>query len=283
MSSNNITHLVKQALTEDLRAGDITSELLIPKEHQSTAYILAKQTGIICGLAFVHETFRQLSSKIMFKNSFRDGQKIKAGQKLISMTGPTRAILSGERTALNFLSYLSGIATTTQRFVQAIKPYKAKICDTRKTTPTLRWVEKWAVKTGGGTNHRFDLSSMVMIKDNHHVARSKGTSLVDVTQLIRHRTSVPLCIEVTTFNQFKSAFSAKPDIILLDNMTLTLMRKCVQFSRQFSRNSRSALEASGGITLANAKKVAQTGVDRLSIGSLTHSRAALDFSLELVN
>jgi len=191
--------------------------------------------------------------------------------------GRTRALLSGERTALNFLSYLSGISTLTNQYVKAIKGYPAHILDTRKTTPGLRTLEKMAVRVGGGKNHRFNLNDMVMIKDNHRIAQARQSSIQDAIKKVRQRTSKPLCVEVDNLEEYKQALQADPCIILLDNMS-TSQKKAVEIRACLKKKF--LLEASGGITLKNIRQVAKTGIDRISIGAITHSPPTIDFTME---
>ncbi len=281
MSLNkNISTLIKNALTEDRVANDLTTQSLINKTQTSQAYIVSREEAIICGTRLVKDIFRTLNSKIHVFVYHQDGDKIKINEPVIFIEGPTASILSGERVALNFLTRLSGISTLTAKFVEKVIGTKAKILDTRKTTPGLRDLEKYAVVCGGGHNHRRDLSDMVLIKDNHIAAQPQDMTLSDIVRKVRKETKKKIEIEVDTFRQFKEALTAQPDIILLDNMTTSQMKAAVHLKKQCK--SKVLLEASGGINHSNVTKIAATGVDRISIGQLTHSPRSIDFSLEFV-
>ncbi|MDE2009589.1 MAG: carboxylating nicotinate-nucleotide diphosphorylase, partial [Candidatus Omnitrophica bacterium] len=231
----------------------------------------------VCGLKIAREVFKTLNPKIVFRALVKDGQKVRLGQVIAEISGPTRSLLSGERVALNFLSHLSGIATQTRAFVEAVKPYKTAIMDTRKTTPLLRQLERYAVRQGGGVNHRYNLNDMVMIKDNHRVF-----CLPDIPEAVgrlKKKIRAAIEVEADNFDQLKEAVCSKADIILLDNMTPPKAARAVKIAR--NANLKVFLEASGGITLKNVKNYAAAGVDRISIGALTHSRRILDISMEL--
>ncbi len=277
--------LVKQyavsALKEDHYRQDMTSQILISPDHRSQAIILAKEDGVICGLQFIPMTFRLVDSKLQVVTKYHDGMNIKKGNVLAIIRGKTRSLLSAERTALNFVSYLSGIATQTHHYVQAVKPFKAKILDTRKTTPTLRMLEKYAVKCGGGENHRFHLKEMILIKDNHLAASQPKLSIEEVIQKFRKKTKAPIELEIDHLSQLNEALKTPPDFILLDNMTIPQLKKAVDIVKHSKLKTKPLLEASGGITLKNVRAVAQTGVDRISIGALTHTHRCLDVSMEI--
>ncbi len=283
MNSTSLDRTIAAALAEDIGTVDITTRLLVPSQASSQAFIQAKQKGIICGLTVAQEVFHKLDPKLAFKPNVKEGTLVKPGQKVARLHGKTRAILTGERVALNFLSHLSGIATATSRFVHSIRPYRAKVYDTRKTTPGLRSLERLAVRAGGGHNHRFDLSEMVLVKDNHHAVCEMGKDIAQMTRFLRQRTAKPICIEVTDLRQMQAALAAGGDIILLDNMSVAQMQRAVQLSQQTNRRKRPLLEASGGVDLHNVRAIARTGVDRISIGALTHSVSAIDFSLEIIS
>ena len=279
MDARYIQTIVSLALAEDLSGGDVTTNALVPKNHKSKARIVAKSAGTVCGLTLAKEAFKQLSSALRFQALVKEGQKVKPGAVIAQLNGSTRALLSAERTALNFLGYLSGIATKTQAFVEAVKPYKTVILDTRKTTPLLRRLERYAVRYGGGTNHRFNLADMAMLKDNHRAAVLRGqASLKHLVETIQHTKAVKIELEVDTLSQLKEALHSGANVILLDNMTPSQVKQAVQLRNQ--AHSKVPLEASGGITLKNVRAYAAAGVERISIGSLTHSRQALDVSLE---
>jgi nicotinate-nucleotide pyrophosphorylase (carboxylating) len=278
MNPETIETLVRAALAEDIGAGDITTETTVPPDLRATAVILAHEPCVLAGLPLVEAVFHQLGAAA--RPLARDGELAEIGQRVCHITGPARAILSGERVALNFLQKLSGIATLTRAFVEAVAGTKTKILDTRKTTPTLRALEKYAVAIGGGHNHRMGLFDAVMIKDNHRAILSRlgpnalGDAVARARQL---HPQAPIIIEADTLDQVEEALRAGADHILLDNMTPDELREAVARVA-----GRAKTEASGGIRLANAAEIAATGVDFISVGALTHSARAVDFSLELV-
>lgn len=270
---------VRRALREDIGAGDITSEALIKAKCRISAAIIARRKYIVAGVEIVRLVFRLVDKNIVCRVLKPDGQEARAGEAVIVLAGRARSILSAERTALNFLQRLTGIASLAAQYVAAVKPYRTKILDTRKTTPNMRLLEKYAVRCGGGHNHRLGLYDMVLIKDNHRFLWQKNYSLAQaVAETRRKNPPKPIEIEVESIAQFKDALSAAPDWIMLDNMSLPLTKECVALC-----GGRSKLEASGGITLKNIKAIAATGVDAISIGALTHSALAADLSLEVTN
>jgi len=279
MKPKYVKTIVQLALAEDLGSGDITTDNLIPINSRSRACLMAKADGVVCGVNLAREVFKTLSSKVVFQPLIKDGQLVRRGDTIAKISGPTRVLLSGERVAINFLSFLSGIATQTYLFVEKIKPYKADILDTRKTTPLLRELERYAVRIAGGVNHRFNLNDMVMIKDNHRVA-CEGQGMIKVIDDLKKKTKTKIVVEVDTFNQLKEILHSKADIILLDNMTPKQIAQAVKLRNQ--AKSHILLESSGGITLKNVKGYAASGVDRISVGSLTHSRQVLDISMEFM-
>ena len=286
MNTRYTQTIVSLALAEDLGSGDVTTNALVSKNHARKARIIAKSSGIVCGLGLVKETFCQLDKAFRFQPLLKDGDKVKAGQTIARLSGAARALLSGERTALNFLGQLSGIATKTRAFVEAVRPYKTAILDTRKTTPLLRQLERYAVRCGGGSNHRFNLSDMAMLKDNHLACAQQplpGRAKIRIdfaalVEAIRSKKNVKIELEVDSLSQLKDVLSAGADVILLDNMTPSQVRQAVRLRKR--AKSKVPLEASGGITLKNVRQYAAAGVERVSIGVLTHSRQALDVSLE---
>ena len=278
--NKTINQIIKNAIAEDACFHDITTQLVIPESKSSAAYILFKEPATICGLAICQKVFRELDPYLQFRSSFKDGDSVNKMTKVVFLKGKTRAILSAERVALNFLGYLSGIATRTQKFVKKMAPLKVKILDTRKTTPGLRILERTAVRCGGGVNHRFNLADMILIKDNHKVAGIKPRNLSNTIRRLKKSTHKKIEIEVDNLVEFKKALEAKPDIILLDNMSVQQMRKAVQLNRK--QKSKTLLEASGGIHMNNVRSVAATGIDCISIGGLTHHHESIDVSLELV-
>jgi len=271
---------ISRAIEEDHIHHDITTQLLVPTKHISEANIVAKEETVVCGTELVKDIFHRLDPRMKLTFLKKDGDRVKRHQRIVHLKGKTRAILSGERIALNYMAYLSGIAYLTNQFVVRARPYKAKIMDTRKTIPGLRALVKMAVRTGGGVNHRFNLKEMVMIKDNHHVAYIKERSIERAIKKIRSKTKHLIVVEVDTLIQFKQALKARPDIILLDNMPPRRLKKAVEINKKSEKPC--LLEASGGINLRNIKAVAKTGVDRISIGALTHSPQASDYSMEFI-
>lgn len=273
-----VEQIVKDALCEDFVSEDVTTKALVPPNVRGKASILVKGEGILAGIDVAREVFRQVDPSLRFKALASDGEKVRRGQVAAAVQGRVASILSAERTALNFLQHLSGIATETARYVEAVKGTKAVITDTRKTLPGLRMLEKYAVRVGGGKNHRLNLADGVLIKDNHLSAlRSRGVALSEAIEAARkHAPTMKVEVEVGSIAEAREALSAGADIIMLDNMKLGDMRKVVRLVK-----GRALLEASGGITLDNVRAVAETGVDFISVGALTHSAKALDMSLEL--
>ncbi|MCR4337363.1 MAG: carboxylating nicotinate-nucleotide diphosphorylase [Candidatus Omnitrophica bacterium] len=275
-----MSSLIATAITEDQCRRDLTTRALVSKEMKATAVVIAKEEGVVYGLELVKAVFQKFDSRIKVKMLAREGQHVKKGQNVLQVQGRARAILSGERVALNLLSHLSGIATLTNEFVRRVYPFKVKILDTRKTLPGLRSLQKMAVRYGGGVNHRMNLSEMIMIKDNHHkIIAQQKKSLIGLIQDLRKKVSVPIEVEVDDLEQLSVVLQARPDVVLLDNMNLSQLRRAVEMRKMSAPNV--LLEASGGIHLGNVRPIAQTGVDRISIGALTHSAKALDFSIEV--
>jgi len=270
-----IHEVVAAALAEDIGPGDITSELCVPPDRETQGQLVAKEAGILSGLEVAEECFRQLSPAVAFYAHKQTGDQFAAGDIIAEVVGPARALLAAERTALNFLQRLCGIATLTRQFVDAIKGTDAIIVDTRKTTPGLRVLEKAAVRAGGGQNHRFALYDAILIKDNH--IRIAG-GVTPAVKAARDGASAHLKIEVeaTTIDQVHAALEAGADIIMLDNMSMEMMRQAVEII-----GDRALTEASGGVALDNVAQVAATGADLISVGRLTHSAPAIDISLEL--
>ncbi len=270
---------VERALAEDLGWGDVTTESLIPPDLRAEGRIVAREAGVVAGLPVVELVFATLDPQVQVEPCLDEGARIEAGAVVCRLRGPARSLLTGERTALNFLQRLSGIATLTARMVAAVQGLPVRIVDTRKTTPGLRALEKYAVRVGGGHNHRQNLSDGVLIKDNHLAALAGcGQGLAEAVRLARERAPHTLRVEVEceTLDQVRAALAAGADIILLDNMPLPLLREAVRLIQ-----GRALVEASGGITLETVRAVAETGVDLISVGALTHAARALDFSLEL--
>ena len=270
-----IRDIIRRALEEDMGEGDITSESTIPPQQILTGTFIAKAPGIIAGLAVASETFKMLDKKIIFSQKISDGGTVLKGQIIAKVRGKGRALLGAERTALNFLQRMSGIATLTRSFVDAVRGTNAVILDTRKTAPGLRLLDKQAVVLGGGVNHRFGLFDMVLIKDNH-IAAAGGITQAVTKVWAADKKDRPLEVEVKNLDELREALLLQPDRILLDNMDTQTMRKAVAIT-----SGRASLEASGNITLRNAAAAARTGVDMISIGALTHSVSALDISFLL--
>ena len=277
MAYQELEAIIEAALREDMPEGDITSESIIPAAAVSEAVFLAKEDGILAGLQVARRVFERIDPAVEFSERLEDGAAFKKSDILARLKGPTVALLKGERTALNFLQRLSGVATATRRFVDAVAGTKARILDTRKTTPGLRLLEKYAVKAGGGTNHRLSLSDMVLIKDNH--LRYVG-SVAEAVRRARSkiRPSVRIEVEAADLAQVRDALAAGADMVMLDNMTLETMREAVTIAA-----GRVPLEASGNMSLDRVRAVAETGVDFISVGALTHSARAVDISLDFLN
>ena len=271
MDLNVVDTIIKNAIKEDMPTGDITTDNLIPLNHQSTAKFIAKEEGIISGTEVVKRVFEIIGGKFEIEFKVKDGDHVKPLDIIATIKGDTRTILKGERVSLNLMQRMSGIATETKKYVNELVG-NTKILDTRKTTPNLRYLEKLAVTHGGGTNHRFSLSDMVMIKDNHIDAAGSITKAVET---IKPKVNVKIEVEVETLDQFMEALNTECDIIMLDNMTTELMKKCVILN-----NGKKKLEASGNMTVSRIKEVSETGVDFISVGAITHSVKALDISLK---
>ncbi len=266
--------IIKAALYEDVKYGDITSAILIPNSSKSEAKIIAKEDGVLCGIDIVKKCFITVDKKIKFKKYKEDGAHIKKNDIICHIEGSTKNILKAERTALNFLQLLSGISTYTNKVVSIAKKYNVIILDTRKTTPGLRMLQKYAVSIGGGRNHRFNLSDEILIKENHILAND---GIENTLRKLKTKYKNKFEIEVETMDEFKSAIMYNAPIILLDNFSIRNLKKAVALNK-----GKALLEASGGITLKNISKVAKTGVDYISIGATTHSVKALDFSLQII-
>lgn len=269
--------LIDLALREDLAQGDVTSEATVPTDRQATAVLLAKKNGVISGLDVARTVFDRVDSTLAFEPHVADGDVVTAGTELARISGNARSILAAERTALNLMQRLSGIATLTAQYVSEIGDAKASVVDTRKTTPGMRYLEKAAVRHGGGANHRFNLGDAVLIKDNHLAAIGGPHPIFDAVTAARQRAphTSRVEVEVVDLAGVQEALDARADIIMLDNMALDAMRAAVDLVA-----GRALLEASGGITLETIRAVAGTGVDRISVGALTHSAPSLDISLD---
>lgn len=275
MINEQVDLIIKQALAEDMPSGDLTTEAIIPPEAKASAIIVAKQDGVLAGIDFARRVFEMIDSSINFLKLKEDGQSFKAGDILARINGPAQAILKGERTALNFLQRLCGIATLTARFVAATSGTKTKILDTRKTTPTLRLLEKYAVRQGGGQNHRLNLSEAVLIKDNHlKVVGSIKQAIEKAKQALPPGT--PIEVEVTCLKEAQEAIEAGASRLLLDNMPLREIKRVVNWVK-----GRIPLEVSGRVDLRRVRQLAKLGIDFISVGRLTHSFQSIDLSLEI--
>ncbi|MFH2145913.1 MAG: carboxylating nicotinate-nucleotide diphosphorylase [Candidatus Omnitrophota bacterium] len=286
LKNSEVTNLIKSALNEDLgQKGDITSGALLDKGMFVRAQIVSKDENvIICGIGLAKEVFWQIDKRIQITSPVKDGKFVKKPSVICELYGPVQGILKGERTALNFLGRMSGIATLTFKFSSRAKKFKVKVLDTRKTTPGLRLIEKYAVRIGGGFNHRFGLDDQALIKDNHIKACQQTRKCPGLDAIIRrvrkntHR-KVIVEIEVNSLSQMQQAASAGPEIIMLDNMSLSEMRKAVKIRNSTDKSIK--LEASGNVNLDNVARIAKTGVDFISVGQLTHSAKSSDFSLKI--
>ena len=271
-------HLIDLAIAEDRGAGDWTTRWTVPARMRVQARIIAKAEGVIAGLAIAQSVFLRLDPRVDFDTAIDDGARVHPGDLVCTIRGPGRAVLTGERVALNFLQRLSGVATLTRKFVDAIEGTGARILDTRKTTPGWRLLEKAAVRAGGGTNHRAGLYDMVMLKENH-IAIAGGIAEAVARVRDQNRAGLPIEVEVRDLAELEQALGAGVERILLDNMSLDMMRAAVKRTRR--KADRPLLEASGNMSLERVRAVAETGVDLISVGALTHSAPALDLSLQV--
>jgi nicotinate-nucleotide pyrophosphorylase (carboxylating) len=276
--SRHIREVVANALAEDVGAGDVTSLAVIPESVKAGALMVAREDLVLAGLALAEETFRAISPRIEVERVRQDGERAHLGDALLKLRGSARAMLTAERVALNFVQRLSGVATLTSQFVAAVHGTSARILDTRKTTPGLRILEKYAVRCGGGSNHRVGLFDMILIKDNHLAAIDAGGSDPIQVAVKRARAAYPnlkVEVEADTLEQVDQALGAAADVILLDNMTIPQLTEAVRRCR-----GRARTEASGGVTISTVRGIAETGVDLISVGALTHSARAVDVALD---
>lgn len=270
-----IDRIVIQSLEEDIGSGDITTDAVVAPEIKARAEWIAKEDGVICGLDIAHSVFQKLDQQMNWVPDKKDGDHVRSGEKIVTFSGNCRAILTAERTALNFAQRMSGIATQTQLAVQLLNGYKTQIIDTRKTVPGLRILDKYAVESGGGKNHRMGLHDMAMVKDNHIVAAG---GITEAVQMIRQKSSdVKIEVETTTLDQVAEALNAGADFIMLDNMEIGMMKSAVHLA-----DGKALTEASGNLTVENIQNVAETGVDYISSGALTHSVKAFDISQRVI-
>jgi len=274
-----VDRIVEKALEEDTGRGDITSEILIPCNLEGSAYIMVKEDGVIAGIEVAVRVFQKIDPGLQIEPICEDGVRVKAGDIVMRIAGSIRSLLKAERVALNFLQRLSGIATTTARYVEKVSDLGVEIADTRKTTPGLRILEKYAVKLGGGRNHRMDLGDGVLIKDNHFAAlRSLGMSYREIVAKARESAPPEMKVEAeaTSIEEALAAVEAGADIVMLDNMEIGEMKKAVRLI-----GGRVEIEASGNFRLENIRAAAETGVDIISVGALTHSYKSMDISMEI--
>jgi nicotinate-nucleotide pyrophosphorylase (carboxylating) len=273
--SERVEQSIRRALDEDIGAGDATTDSIIPADASLRGQIVAKQSGVVAGLEVARRVFLQLSEQVNFEVKVEEGAQVEKRTVLVDLYGPARALLTGERTALNFLGRMSGIATLTREYMDAVKGTKAIILDTRKTAPGLRETDKLAVRLGGGENHRIGLFDMVLIKDNHIDFAGSITAAV---RRVRERVSdLEIEVETRTLDDVREALELGVERILLDNMSAEMMRQAVALN-----GGRAKLEASGNVTIENVRQVAETGVDYISVGALTHSVKVFDVSLEWI-
>lgn len=276
--SSELLAAVRSALAEDVGTGDVTSEATIPADHRSRAAMVTREPLVLAGLAMAVQSFREADGTLEIEVTARDGDRIESGRTVLTVSGSTRSILTGERVALNFLQRLSGVATLTRRFVDAVRGGRAEILDTRKTTPGWRHLEKYAVTCGGGRNHRIGLYDLVLIKDNHLAALSDAEPNPVAAAVARARRLFPelqVEVEADHLDQVRQAVEAGADIILLDNMSNDLLRQAVGIV-----DGRAKTEASGGVRLDTVAGIAATGVDFISVGAITHSATAVDIGLD---
>ena len=276
--------IIRAAVAEDIGRGDLTTASVIDRSSNVSGVIIAKEPCVICGIDIAWWALSQADFSVRFKPNCKDGDSGGGGKEVAFVEGRASGILKAERVMLNFLSFLSGIATTTKKFADKAKPYGVKIMDTRKTFPLLRYLEKYAVSVGGGYNHRMGLYDQVLIKDNHIAVKRKDTlmGIKELVELARRRTTrgVAIEVEVSNIEEFNACIPARPNIVMLDNMRVADVKACVEI-RRFARH-KPLLEASGGITLENVEEYAKCKVDMISIGSLTSSVKAIDMSLEII-
>ncbi len=272
LNPKTLAAFIKQALVEDIGSKDITTRLSIRKNKKIQAKIIAKENFILCGVLIAEKVFKTVGPCLKFKKMIKEGAYVKNNETIAIISGPARSILTAERVSLNLLSLLSGIATKTHKFVRKIHPFKTKITDTRKTIPGLRQLQKYAVRIGGGYNHRMRLDEMILIKDNHIKAANGRLNLLKIPK------GKKIEIEVQNLDEFKKALQLKPDIIMLDNMKIDDIKKATATPHEPTK-----LEASGGICLKNIRKYAATGVDIISVGELTDSVRSVDISLDVEN
>lgn len=271
----SVIEFLRRAIEEDVGHGDITTNLLVPPENESRALFVAKGNFVLAGFPFAREVFSIIDASAVFRTFFDEGAKVRRGDVLAEVSGKTRVLLAGERVGLNILQRLSGIATLTAQFVDAVSGTKARIVDTRKTTPCMRFMEKYAVRVGGGTNHRFGLYDGILIKDNHIEEVGEISGAIRLAKSGHHLARIE--VEVEHLKELQEAMDSGADVVMLDNMSVQDMVEAVRTAA-----GRVTIEASGNISLANVREVAETGVDLISVGALTHSAPAADISMKIV-
>ncbi len=278
-----IEQLIEMAITEDVGGGDVTTDSLVPEWLEARAEFVVKEAGVVAGLPVAERVYKKLNGKVTFEHEVEDGARLLPGRVIATVSGPARDILSGERIALNFLQRLSGIATLTAQYVEKIRVHKAKIYDTRKTVPGWRTLEKYAVKTGGGMNHRMGLYDQILIKDNHLKALEAGQTISKGVRLAREKAPQWMLIEVEarSLEEVEEALAARPDIIMLDNMPIGDISRAIEIIKNAGLEEPPIIEVSGGVTLDNVERIAQAGPDWISAGALTHSAKALDIALDV--
>jgi len=272
----DLAHQVEAALREDLGAGDVTATL-VPAAQRVHGSVITREAAVLCGRAWVDETFRQLDPKVQLTWRAADGERVAARQVIFAIAGPARPVLSGERTALNFLQLLSGTATTARRFVDAVAGTRCQILDTRKTVPGLRTAQKYAVRCAGARNHRMGLFDQVLIKENHIAAAGSLTGAIEAAR--RDAAGIAIEVEVETLGELQEALNARPDIIMLDEFSLDDLRTAVELNRAHGAHAK--LEVSGSVSLESVRAIAETGVDYISVGALTKHVRAIDLSMRL--
>jgi len=279
MNLMNIEYILKNALLEDIGSGDVTTSSIIPENHRSKAVMIAKDDFLLAGVTFAERVFKLIDSGLRFKTYKEDGNAVKEGDVIAELNGNSRLLLMAERTALNLLQRLSGIATLTHKFVESVKGLPVRIVDTRKTTPGIRALEKYAVRVGGGCNHRFGLFDGILIKDNHINVVGNIRKAIKMAKKNSHH-MLKIEVEAKSLREVRDALSEGAHIIMLDNMSIRDIRQSVNLIR--GKNPHVIIEASGNMNLKNIRAVAETGVDLISIGALTHSAVAVDISMKVI-
>lgn len=276
----DINECVARALAEDIGTGDVTASLL-PEAQELEASVVCRESAVICGRPWVEQVFAQIDERVKVQWQVAEGAQVRADQTVCTVSGPARAILTGERTALNFLQTLSGTATVTRRMVERVRGTDARIVDTRKTLPSLRSAQKYAVMAGGGINHRYGLYDAILIKENHIIAAGGITEAIQAAKALK--ADVPLMCEAEDLSEVQAALDQNVDLLLLDDFATHILAKAVNMAREYRRYNRAQtiLEATGGISINNVRSIADTGVDRISIGGLTKHVQAVDLSLRV--